>query len=189
MSTIIHERPGVYSSYDASTVVRSGSGGKVIGIAAQAQQGDSGKVMLLTGYGAGTAAFGEGSVMADLLRLLFLNGATAVKAVRVESAADYGAAFDLLALEEDVQIIVCDSADVAVQQLLRASVEAASAARRERIGVVGSSGEEVATLIARAETLNSERMVLTGPDVMDEGGEAMTGVYAAAALAGLLAAE
>ena len=45
MSTIIHERPGVYSSYDASTVIRSGVGSKVVGIAAQADTGEADAVI------------------------------------------------------------------------------------------------------------------------------------------------
>ena len=187
MSTIIHERPGVYSSYDASTVIRSGAGSKVVGIAAQAGTGDTSAVTLLTSYAAGAAAFGETGAMAPLLRLLFQNGATAVKAVRVESSTAYADAFDLLALEEDIQLVVCDSADETVQQALRTSVESASAARRERIAVVGGESEDVEDLIAHASALNSERMVLVGPDVLDTAGESLSGVYAAAALAGLLA--
>ena len=127
--------------------------------------------------------------MTPLLRLLFLNGATAVKAVRVESSTTYTDAFDLLALEEDIQIVVCDSADATVQQALRTSIESASGARRERIAVVGGDDEDVEDLIAHASALNSERMVLVGPDVLDTAGESLSGVYAAAALAGLLASS
>ena len=189
MSTIIHERPGVYSSYDASTVVRSGVGSKVVGIAAQSEKGAVDAVTLLTSYAAGVTAFGETGAMTPLLRLLFLNGATAVKAVRVESSTTYTDAFDLLALEEDIQIVVCDSADETVQQALRTSIESASGARRERIAVVGGDDEDVEDLIAHASALNSERMVRVGPDVLDTAGESLSGVYAAAALAGLLASS
>ena len=189
MSTIIHERPGVYSSYDASTVVRSGVGSKVVGIAAQCEKGAVAAVPLLTIYAASVTAFGETGAMTPLLRLLFLNGATAVKAVRVESSTTYTDAFDLLALEEDIQIVVCDSADATVQQALRTSIESASGARRERIAVVGGDDEDVEDLIAHASALNSERMVLVGPDVLDTAGESLSGVYAAAALAGLLASS
>ena len=189
MSTIIHERPGVYSSYDASTVVRSGVGSKVVGIAAQSEKGAVDAVTLLTSYAAGVTAFGETGVMTPLLRLLFLNGATAVKAVRVESSTAYTDAFDLLALEEDIQIVVCDSADATVQQALRTSIESASGARRERIAVVGGDDEDVTELTTHASQLNSERMVLVGPDVLDTAGESLSGVYAAAALAGLLASS
>ncbi len=191
MSTIIHERPGVYSSYDASSVVRGGGAAKVIGIAALASKGATDSVTLLTSYDGAVAAFGEdtaGTNMAALTRLLFLNGATAVKAVRAASASDYDDAFDLLAMEDDIQVVVCGSGELTVHQLLRTSLESASAARRERIGVIGSEEETVTELTDRAAALNSERLVLVGPDVVDSGGTALSGVCAAAAVAGLIAA-
>ena len=58
MSETMHERPGVYSSYDASTVVSAGRAAKVIGVAAKAVKGTAGEVVTLTGYAAGVAAFG-----------------------------------------------------------------------------------------------------------------------------------
>jgi hypothetical protein len=59
LSEIIHERPGVYSSYDASAVVSGGRAARTVGVAARAVRGDVGKVMTLTGYTAGVVAFGE----------------------------------------------------------------------------------------------------------------------------------
>ena len=47
------------------------------------------------------------------------------------------AAFAALA-DREVQVMVCDSSDLAVQKALKAAVEAASGARKERIGVIGS---------------------------------------------------
>lgn len=193
--TIIHERPGVYSSYDASMVIGGGSARKVVGLAARAAQGEKNKVVALTSYAAGVAVFGEdteGCRMAALLRLLYLNGASSVLAVAVADSAakeDYSAAFALLAQQETVGVMLCDSADSEVQQALRDSVEAASAARRERIAVVGSEGENVDALIQRAAALNSERMVLAGGEGLDEHGETAGGVAAAAALAGVIAAQ
>lgn len=192
MSSIVHERPGVYSSYDASMLVRRGTASKVVGVAALATRGETDQVTLVTSYENGLAVFGadgEGQGMAAILRLLFLNGVTAVRAVRVADGEHYGDAFDLLSMEEDIQVVVCDSGELTVQQLLRTSLESASAARRERIGVVGSSGEDVSALTTRAEGLNSERMVLVGPDVTDEAGKALSGVFAAAAVAGAIAAS
>ena len=52
MSETMHERPGVYSSYDASTVVSAGRAAKVIGVAAKAVKGTAGEVVTLTGYAA-----------------------------------------------------------------------------------------------------------------------------------------
>lgn len=189
MSEVRHERPGVYSSYDASAVISAGRGGKTIGVAAKAVRGTAGEVVILTGYSAGVAAFGEDTEpgMSTILRLLFLNGASTVAAVRVaEEDADYAAAFAALG-KVDAQILVCDSAELSVQQALRTAVETASGQRRERIAVVGGSGLAAAELVERAKELNSERMVLVGPDLVDGNGGTLPGVFAAAALAGVIA--
>lgn len=52
MSELIHERPGVYSTYDASTVVSCRSGQRAIGVAAKASAGTEGEVVILTSYAA-----------------------------------------------------------------------------------------------------------------------------------------
>ena len=179
MATIIHERPGVYSSYDASAVIRSGRSVRVIGVVAKSVSGTANTPVTLTSYEAGVSAFGEDAEgspgMSTILRLLFLNSAATVVAVAVDED-DYAAAFAALEAVENVQVVVCDSADQTVQQKLRESVENASALRRERIAV-------------RATALNSERMVLVGPDVVTSGGDSLSGVFAAAAVAGAVAAS
>ena len=141
-----------------------------IGAAAKSASGTPGVPVTLTSYEAGLSAFGEDAPgapgMSTLLRLLFLGGASTVTAVAVEGE-DYAGAFAALQEMEDIQVVVCDSGELAVQQALRESVEAASAARRERIAVVGMDGAEPSGLTARAKELNSERMVLVGPDALD----------------------
>lgn len=86
-----HERPGVYSVYDASGVTTAGRAPKVIGVAALAVKGTAGTVVTLTRYSAGVEAFGEDAAaapgMSTLLKLLFQNGASTVEAVRVDEAA------------------------------------------------------------------------------------------------------
>ena len=191
MSEIKHERPGVYSVYDASAVVTAGRGNKTVGVVAKAVRGTVGEAVILTGYAAGVAAFGEDATpgMSTILRLLFSNGAATVAAVRVAdegALTDYEAAFEILG-KQDAQIVVCDSADTAVQQALRTAVETASGQRRERIAVVGGDGDTTAELVTRAAALNSERVVLVGPDALNSAGETLPGVFAAAALAGVLA--
>lgn len=199
MSMMMHERPGVYSAYDASSAVSSGRAPKIVGAAARAARGTVGKAVTVTSYAAGVEIFGEDTApgMSTLLRLLFSNGASAVTAVRVADTpesggeaqvlADYQAAFAALG-KENVQIVVCDSAALAVQQALRSAVTEASAGRRERIALVGGSGEDPAALVERAKALNSERMVLVGPDPLDASGKTLPGVFAAAAVAGAVAA-
>ena len=200
MNMIVHERPGVYSSYDASSASSAGTAPRIVGAAARAAKGTVGKAVTVTSYAAGVEVFGEDNTpgMSTILRLLFANGASAVTAVRVADAAEgenasaqnlaaYQAAFAALD-RQDVQVVVCDSGDLAVQQALRSAVQEASASRRERIAVVGGSGEDVSALCARAKALNSERVVLTGPDALDGAGNTLPGVFAAAAAAGAIAA-
>ena len=50
MNSTIHERPGVYSSYDASSVVSASAAAKTIGAAAVATKGTANKVELITSY-------------------------------------------------------------------------------------------------------------------------------------------
>ena len=193
MSEMRHERPGVYSVYDASSVTSAGRAAKRIGVAALAVKGTANTAVTLTGYGAGVEVFGEDGAdtpgMSTLLKLLFANGASTVCAVRVDTGADleaYQAAFAALT-GCDVQVVVCDSSELTIQKALKTAVETASAARGERIGVIGGSGDTAAQLVTRAEAINSERMVLVGPDMKDESGKALSGVFAAAAVAGAIA--
>ena len=193
MSETRHERPGVYSVYDASSVTSAGRAAKRIGVAALAVKGTANTAVTLTGYGTGVEIFGEDLAdkpgMSTLLKLLFANGASTVYAVRVAAEGDlaaYQAAF--AALESyDVQVMMCGSSEVNIQKALKTAVETASAARGERIGVIGGSGDTAAQLVTRAAAVNSERMVLVGPDMKDENGTELPGVFAAAAVAGAIA--
>ena len=165
MNLTTHERPGVYSSYDASTLVRGSGGHKTVGLAAINSTASAGVPITVTSYEAAVAAFGsqEGKQdMAELIRIALLNGAAAVVAVPVANEEGYQAAFDTLGGLENISVMLCDSTTLTVQQALRDSVKAASEARRERIAVVGGkAGENATALVQRAEGLNSERVVLT----------------------------
>ena len=115
MNSTIHERPGVYSSYDASSVVSASAAAKTIGAAAVATKGTANKVELITSYEEGKSVFGEDASgvygMSTLLKFLFANGAGAVKAVAVgedgSEEKDYASAFAALSDEEDVGVMVC----------------------------------------------------------------------------------
>ena len=122
--------------------------------------------------------------------MLLLNGAAAVAAIPVANAEGYEAAFAALAEMENISVVVCDSTDQEVQQKLRDSVTAASAARRERIAVVAGGAEEsVTALTDRAKALNSERVVLAAPGGVSAEGRALSGLTAAAAVAGAIAGQ
>ena len=192
MSITVHERPGVYSSYDASSLVRGSDGRKTVGLIAVNAQAQAGVPQTITSYEAACAAFGAGEQetdMAQLIRLILLNGAAAVVALPIADAEGYDDAFSTMNAQENVSIVVCDSTDQGVQQSLRDAVLAASAARRERIAVVaGAAQESVSALTDRAKALNCERVVLVAPGAVDAEGEELSGVPAAAAVAGAIAA-
>ena len=191
MSITVHERPGVYSSYDASSLVRGSDGRKTVGLIAVNAQAQAGAPQTITSYEAACAAFGAGEQetdMAQLVRLILLNGAAAVVALPIAGAEGYDDAFTTMNAQENVSIVVCDSTDQGVQQSLRDAVLAASAARRERIAVVaGEAQESVSALIDRAKALNCERVVLVAPGGTDEEGKAVSGLSLAAAVAGAIA--
>ena len=150
MSVTNHERPGVYSRYDASTVVKGrGGGGGCVGLAALCGTGTAGTLYTFNRYEEAVTAFGGEETLTELVRLLFLNGAAQVKAVPVAEEAGYKAAFSVLEAAEDIAVVVCDSGELTVQQALRDSVKAASEARRERIAVVGGKAGENATALVQ----------------------------------------
>ena len=104
---------------------------------------------------------------------------------------------DLSSVHEDFyKISLCDRAGAVknsfrlMPQSLRDSAAAASAARRERIAVAaGGAGETGTELLGRAKALNSERVVLAAPGGVSEKGTALSGLTAAAAVAGAIAGQ
>ena len=192
MSITVHQRPGVYSSYDASGLVSGSGTGRLVGLAGINTAVQAGTVQTVTSYDQALTLFGDqGSEgMAELIRLALKNGASGVAAVAVAGAEGYEAAFAALAGEEDIALVICDSTDIAVQKKLRASVAEASGQRRERLCVVaGAKNETVEQLVARAKELNHERVVLVAPGSVDGQGEAASGLALAAAVAGAVAGE
>ena len=193
MSVTIHERPGVYSSYTASTAVSGSAGRKRAGLAVQIQQPAKDR-WDISRYEDAVAAFGAETAESAtaLVRLLLQNGAAQVSVFPVagSESTDYQSAFEAMEQEEELAVLVCDSTQIAVQQALRDSVAAASEAQRERIAVVaGASEETVSQLVDRAEDLNSERVVLVCPGAVDPEGEALSGLETAAAVAGAIAGQ
>ena len=184
-----HERPGVYSVYDASGLVR-GSGVKSVALIADGGMGDGTAVYPWYTYAQAVETLGESAEMAELARLLLLNGAAAVYGIPVTGTEEYETAIATAAALEGVGIVVCDSEELTVQQTLKTAVESASEGRMERIAVVaGGKDETVEALCTRAEGLNSERVVLVAPNAVDTDGESVGCVRCAAAVAGAIAGE
>ena len=192
MSIAVHQRPGVYSSYDASSLAGGRGAGRMVGLAAVSPAAPAGAVQIVTSYEQAVGLFGDGGDegMAELIRLALKNGACAVAAVPVADAGGYEAAFALLAGTEDIALTICGSTDLEVQKALRDSVAEASRARRERLCVVaGDRGEDVDGMIARAKALDHERAILTAPGTVDRAGAGLSGLALAAAVAGAIAGE
>lgn len=189
MNVTVHQRPGVYSAYDASSVVSGSGAGKQVGLVAVNAKAAANEVKIVTSYDGAMNAFGQGT-MAELVRLALKNGAGAVAAVPIAGGEGYADGFAALEGLEDITAVICDSTDGDVQKAMKQSVETASANRRERIAVAaGGAGETVDQLIARAKALNHERVVLVAPGGVNQNGEAADGLGVAAAVAGAIAGE
>lgn len=191
MSVTYHERPGVYSDYDASSAAASGGGTKTIAIAAKSDAPAG--LYSFTGSAAALEKVGAESELGILLRLAFANGAGTVLAspVASDTLEAYKAALDRIFAEKKAAYVVCASGLETVRAELSARVSAASGQRGECIGFVGlPAGSTAAQLTSAAAGLNSERMVLVGPGFTVKGQEtAMGGWAGAAALCGVLAAQ
>ena len=178
-----HERPGVYSSYETSSLTAASAGGGRVTVIAAAPQADGGTVYQWTSYSRASGDVGD-CPLSRLAQLAIRNGAGTVYGVPVPGG-DYEAAFAAAAAIEDAGVLVCDSTDLAVQQALKTMVQECSAARRERIAVVGGAADETPeALVKRAAQLNCERMVLVAPGAGDGSGGAACAAAVAGAIAG-----
>lgn len=175
------ERPGVYSSYDLTGILQSSGSGKAVAIAALCSDAAAcGTVRTMQKHGQAREYFGVG-VLTDMITSALQNGAYQVHAIGVQEAQEYRAALEALTQVEGVGIVAIDSDETSVQQALRDVVLAASADRRECIGVC-AGGESVSEAIAKANAINSERVVLV---TATEGASGLLAAAMAGAMAGL----
>ena len=192
MSISVHQRPGVYSSYDASTVVSGRGAGRLVGLVAVDAEAAPKGVQTVTSYDRAVELFGAGGAesTAELIRLALKNGASSVVVLPVPDENGYQEGFDQLNAMENIALVLCDSTKAEVQTKLRNSVVEASKMRRERLCVLaGDKDETVDSLTKRAKALNHERVVLVAPGAVDGEGNAISGLPLAAAVAGVLAGE
>ncbi len=196
--TTVHERPGVYSQFEASGIISTRSGARPVGVVGACFQGDEEGPVLIVNEAQAVSTFGAASSITAVIQMALRCGATRVHAVGIQGevgedgtvAPDleaYVTAFAALGEVEDLAVVVCDSEDLSVQQALRESVRVASEGRRERIGVVGITADNIEAYIERAEGLQSERMVLVAPSGVTKLGAAVSGAVTAAAVAGAIA--
>ena len=165
MSITYHERPGVYSDYDASSIVAVGTAQRVIALigVSSAQAG----VYTLTSYAGAQDVFGADSQLGKMLKLAYQNGAGTVLAYPVaeDSAAAYSPAVSAILAEKQASLCVLGSALEAVQTAFCTALSGAAQQKGECIGICGMGAATAAQLGARAQKLNCERVVLVGPQV------------------------
>jgi phage tail sheath gpL-like len=154
----VSERPGVYTSYEVSGGLHGESGGGAVGLAAAAGSGTAGTVVAVTNYAAAVSAFSSGNLL-KLTEILLKNGASVVYCCPVDNG-DYATAFAALMEIPEVKFMVCDSRTASVHAAMKAAIAAADERCKYRIGVVESEDSTRAALIADAEALMSERMLL-----------------------------
>ena len=135
MST--HERPGVYTDYSVSGIVRGSTGrGGAVGLAATAEKGEAGAVVPITEYAAAIETFGGGN-LAALVKLLLKNGASVVYCCKADGD-DYETAFAALMAFPEIRYMVCDSREADVHKRLLDVITHADEKSKYRIGIVES---------------------------------------------------
>ena len=186
----VHQRPGVYSDYEVSSVYSGIQGAGTVAVAAM----DDADARVYTVHSAAEAAevFDTAGDLYGLAVTAIQNGAGTVEAYPVQTAttAGYQAAFSALLGRKTARFIVCDSPEGTVQAALGEALDAAAQEQNECIGLVGMAEPTATQLTQRAALLNRERLVLAGPDCCLTGQtETAGGWYLAAAMAGFLAAQ
>ena len=81
MNMTHHERPGVYSSYDASAIVSGSGAGKTVGLVGVGTCEEMGAVVPISRQEEAVTAFDADTALTELVRLLLINGAADVRAV------------------------------------------------------------------------------------------------------------
>ena len=182
------QRPGVFTDYDASSVLSGTLAGQAVGLAARSVSGTAGEAQVITRESQAVEQFGadtQQTNMTALIRVLLQNGAPRVVAVAVGGEGqtkDYQSALEVLEKTPGIGAVVAGSTDKQVLHALLQSVQRASGDRMERLAF-GAVDGSTAQAVAMAEELNSERFVLAGQTAVVDGKESPC--FLAAALAAL----
>ncbi len=192
----IGERPGVYATYEVTGISYSGMATGTVGVAAASVSGTDGEIYNITSYASAVSAFGSAANITELVRILIKNGVETIKAIplipgvgeTVPSDEAYEAAFESLVAEEDVKIIICDSADADVHDALREAIVSADERYQHKIGIVEGCGT-VEDDVSAAEDINSERIVMVSPPAINKDGTAAVTGSLSAAVAGVVIGE
>ncbi len=189
---ITSERPGVYTSYQASNLTYSRNTRGIVGLVAIAKSGTANQVYSVSSALEAKSIFGD-SPMSRIVTVLFQNGVSEIKAVplltnsdgNAPSSLDYGNAFDLLVAIDEVQILLCDSNVSPVHTEMKNSIMTSDNRCQHKIGVVEPGGS-VSSIISNAKNINCERIIMVAPGALNMDGEAADIGTLAATVAGAI---
>ncbi len=179
----LNERPGVYSSYEVTSSIRGTSLGSSVGICAISAKTVAEIPVKISSRAQALENFGA-STLAEMCSLALQNGASDIFAVPLATGAtpsDYENGFTKLCMVPEVRIMMSDSRNTEVFELMKDKILTASESFKYRIGIVEVSGD-ISGMVTVAEGLNCERMVLLAAPLGIENG------YCTAAFSGAVAA-
>ena len=185
MDIIAKQRPGVYSDYKTSAILYSKKTGKNIAIVAKSSA-EINKIYNVQKLSDAAAIFGSDSTMYTLCKYVFENGCSNILTISTGNLDEnYSEAFSLLQNTDNINIIVCDSTELSIQQLLMNSVVEASKNKKERIGILAAPDNQ-SDLDVWASNFNNERILLTAQNPIDSNNDSISGCALAAALAAII---
>lgn len=186
MAIIAKQRPGVYSDYQTSGILYSKNAGKTIAIVAKSGSVAANTMYALNRLSDVEATFGTNDIIYRLCEIAFENGANSICAVSAgNSDENYAAAFNLIETTDNIGVVICDSTNNSVQQLLMQSVVNASQNNKERIGILAAT-ENQTELASWANSFNNERILLVAQSPIDSDGNTLSGCTLTAALAAVI---
>lgn len=185
MAIIAKQRPGVYSDYQTSGILYSKKSGKSIAIVAKSSA-ETNKIYTIQKLSDAQTIFGNDSIMHSLCKTIFENGANNILAISSgDSDENYTSAFKILEEMDGINVVICDSTNVTIQQLLMQSIVSASLNKKERIGVIAAA-ENQSELADWASSFNNERILLVAQNPIGTDGSTLSGCILAAAVAAII---
>lgn len=182
MTILAKQRPGVYSDYNTSKILYSSKIGKSVAIVAKSEA-DTDKIYNIQNLSDAQTIFGSSSTMYLLCKAVIENGVNNILAVSAGSSeSNYEKAFEIIEETDGISVVVCDSLDSPIQQLLMQSVLNSSKNKKERLGILASS-ENNDSLSTWAKQFNNERILLVAQNPLNSEGKTLSGCILAASLA------
>ena len=144
--------------------------------------------------------FGSLSPAIDLTKILISNGVSFIKGMMIgtygtsqtytSKSEAYAAAFAKTLYDNSIMMIVLDTTDSSVISVLKTHLDTAESEDMFRYSVVGAAvGQTNTQLGTLASGINSSRIFIVGPNVVDMSNTALSGMYGAAGVAGAIMTE